>query len=59
MPDKQKGRFQLIEGKIVIEAYRHDPSHKEDRGIDNIEQDFEKKRKSKKIRGIEKEKEEK
>lgn len=48
LPDKQKGRFQLIEGKIVIEAYRHDPNHKEDRGIEGIEKDFEKKKKSEK-----------
>ena len=51
LPDKQKGRFQLVEGKVVIEAYRYDPNHKEDRGIEGIEKDFEQKRKMKKSKG--------
>ena len=38
--EKQKGRFQLIDGYVSIEAYRHDPSHKVDRGIDVIEKGF-------------------
>ena len=48
LPEKQKGRFQLIEGKITIEAYRHDPGHKENRGIVDIEKDFETKEKQEK-----------
>ena len=48
IPEKQKGRFQLIEGKISIEAYRYDQSHKEDRGIDGIEKDFALKNKKRK-----------
>jgi len=37
---RQKGRFQLIDGKMIIEGYRHDPSHREDRGILNIEKSY-------------------
>ena len=53
--EKQKGRFQLIDGYVTIEAYRNDPNHKVDRGIDVIEKDFEsgkskKKNKNKKSR---------
>jgi len=54
LAEKQKGRFQLIEGKISIEAYRYDKNHKVDRGIDKIEQGFKassrKKKKKKKKR---------
>ena len=46
--EKQKGRFQVIEGAIQIEAYRYDPNHKEDRGIRNIESGFDEKKKKKK-----------
>jgi Tfp pilus assembly protein PilO len=35
--EKQRGRFQLINCKLVIEAYRYNPDHKEDRGIEKIE----------------------
>ena len=48
LSEKQKGRFQMIDGKITIQAYRHDPNHKEDRGIDNIEKSFEEKKNKKK-----------
>ncbi len=38
--EKQRGRFQLINAKITIEAYRYNPDHKEDRGIKEIETTF-------------------
>ncbi|MBC96234.1 MAG: hypothetical protein CME63_00650 [Halobacteriovoraceae bacterium] len=38
--EKQRGRFQLINAKVTIEAYRYNPNHKEDRGIDEIEKNF-------------------
>lgn len=38
--EKQRGRFQLINAKISIEAYRYNPNHKEDRGIQEIEKNF-------------------
>ncbi len=38
--EKQKGRFQLIDGEVVIEAYRYNNAYKEDRGIDEIEKKF-------------------
>ena len=46
--DKQRGRFQLINAKITIEAYRYNPEHKEDRGIQNIENNFQNNKKNKK-----------
>lgn len=36
----QRSKFQVIEGEMIIEAYRYNPNFKEDRGIDKIEQDF-------------------
>ena len=36
----QRGRFNLINSKIIIRAYRFNPNHKEDRGIDDIENQF-------------------
>jgi Tfp pilus assembly protein PilO len=36
----QRSKFQVIEGDVVIEAYRYNASFKEDRGIDEIEQQF-------------------
>lgn len=36
----QRGRFQLINTKIIIQAYRFNPNHKEDRGIEDIEKQF-------------------
>ncbi len=38
--EKQRGRFQLINATITIEAYRYNPNHKEDRGIKEIEKNF-------------------
>lgn len=42
--EKQKGRFQLVDAKISIEAYRHDPNHKESSGIEDIEKSFKSKK---------------
>ena len=36
----QRSKFQVIEGEVVIEAYRYNANFKEDRGIDEIEQQF-------------------
>lgn len=36
----QRSKFQVIEGEMIIEAYRYNANYKEDRGIDKIEQDF-------------------
>ena len=36
----QRSKFQVIEGDMVIEAYRYNANYKEDRGIDEIEQQF-------------------
>lgn len=30
----QRGRFQVIDVKVIVEAYRYNPNHKEDRGYD-------------------------
>lgn len=38
--DKQKGRFQLLNAEIAIEAYRYNPRYKENRGFDDIEKQF-------------------
>ncbi len=38
--EKQRGRFQLTNGTIIVEAYRYNPNHKEDRGISDIEKNF-------------------
>lgn len=43
----QRGRFQLINSRIIIQAYRFNPNHKEDRGIDDIENQFKDKPKPK------------
>ena len=37
---KQRGRFQLVNCKASIIAYRYNPNHKEDRGITSIEKEF-------------------
>lgn len=29
----QRGRFQVIDAEVIVEAYRYNPDHKEDRGI--------------------------
>ncbi len=36
----QRGKFQVIQGEFVLEAYRFNPDYKEDRGIENIENQF-------------------
>lgn len=36
----QRSKFQLIDGEFTLETYRFNPSFKEDRGIDKIEQEF-------------------
>lgn len=36
----QRSKFQVIDGEVVIEAYRYNANFKEDRGIDQIEQKF-------------------
>lgn len=36
----QRSKFQVIEGEMIIEAYRYNANFKEDRGIEKIEQDF-------------------
>jgi Tfp pilus assembly protein PilO len=38
--NKQKGRFQVISSELVVEVYRYNQSHKEDTGIEEIEQKF-------------------
>lgn len=38
--EPQRGRFQLINSRVIIQAYRFNPNHKEDRGIDDIEKQF-------------------
>jgi hypothetical protein len=40
----QRGKFQLIDGDFVIEAYRYNTSYKEDRGIEEIEKQFDEKK---------------
>lgn len=37
----QRGKFQIIEGEFMLEAYRFNPNFKEDRGIDDIQKKFE------------------
>jgi len=33
---RQKGRFQLIDTELNLEVYKYNPTHKEERGIENI-----------------------
>ncbi|MCF8058196.1 MAG: type 4a pilus biogenesis protein PilO [Bacteriovoracaceae bacterium] len=42
--EKQRGRFQLTNSKVIVEAYRYNPDHKEDRGINKIEASFKEKK---------------
>ena len=51
--EPQRGRFQLTNAKVIIESYRYNPEHKEDRGISGIEKTFKesKKKKGKKKKG--------
>ena len=37
----QRGKFQVIDGDFVLEAYKYNVNFKEDRGIDAIEKKFE------------------
>jgi Tfp pilus assembly protein PilO len=41
---KQRGRFQIINGDIIVETYRYNKSYRESRGIEQIENDFKKKK---------------
>lgn len=36
----QRSKFQVIDGELIIEAYRYNANFKEDRGIDELEQQF-------------------
>ena len=38
--EPQKGKFQVIDGNFMIEAYKFNSEFKEDRGIDEIEKKF-------------------
>lgn len=49
--EKQRGRFQLTNAKIIVEAYRYNPDHKEDRGIGDIEKQFQEKKRSGRRKG--------
>lgn len=40
LDEPQRGKFQVISGEFVLEAYRYNPKFKEDRGIDEIEKQF-------------------
>jgi len=47
---RQRGRFQLVNAKVIVEAYRYNPDHREDRGINKIETNFKNKPAPKKNR---------
>jgi Tfp pilus assembly protein PilO len=49
--DIQKGRYQKIKAKILIEAYRYNPNYRESRGISEIEKEFASKSKKKVSKG--------
>lgn len=40
LDEPQRGKFQVIAGEFVLEAYRYNSNFKEDRGIDEIEKQF-------------------
>ena len=40
LEEPQRGKFQIISGDFIIEAYRYNSQFKEDRGIDAIEKKF-------------------
>ncbi len=44
--NKQRGRFQLINSTALIEAYRYNDSYKEERGIEKLQKEFDKKAKA-------------
>lgn len=48
--EKQRGRFQLTNARFVVEAYRYNPNHKEDRGIKQLEEKFKAKKGKKRRR---------
>ncbi|MDH5581076.1 MAG: hypothetical protein OEY33_04155, partial [Bdellovibrionales bacterium] len=41
---KQKGRFQLLNVEMGIESYRYNPKYRENRGFEQIEDEFNKKK---------------
>ncbi|MBL6988925.1 MAG: type 4a pilus biogenesis protein PilO [Bacteriovoracaceae bacterium] len=43
---KQKGRFQVIGGDIILFAYQYNTSYREKRGIEEIEKQFKKRQKT-------------
>ena len=45
--EKQRGRFQIINGDIIIETYRFNTGYRESRGIEEIERSLEAKKKTK------------
>ena len=47
---KQRGRFQIINGDVIIETYRYNENYKEDRGIQAIENEFKNKAKKKVVK---------
>ena len=47
---KQRGRFQIINGDVIIETYRYNENYKEDRGIQAIENEFKNKTKKKVVK---------
>ena len=42
----QRGKFQVISGEFILEAYRFNPNFKEDRGIEEIQKKFDSNAKS-------------
>lgn len=43
----QRGKFQVIDGEFMLEAYRFNPNYKEDRGIEEIQKKFDEESKAK------------
>ncbi len=37
---ERRGRFQMVDGEVLIEAYRYNERHREDRGIEDVEREF-------------------
>lgn len=48
--EKQRGRFQVIDGKMIVEAYRYNGDYKEEREIEEIQKRFKEKLKDKKMK---------
>lgn len=40
LDEPQRGKFQVIAGEFILEAYKYNPKFKEERGIDEIEKQF-------------------